>query len=149
MLTATNASLISRISAIVIALGSFSALAQPDLELPPPLAAFLESLPKPPRQLTPATAKALNEAIAELRAERYGEARAALGELDLEQLSAFDRSNTEHILYRIARAEGQYAEARQHISNAIESGGLNEQEIANARDRLAELDATLTTLPPT
>jgi hypothetical protein len=149
MLTATNASLISRISAIVIALGSFPALAQQAAELPPPLAAFLESLPKLPRQLTPATAKALNEAIGELRAERYAEARAALGVLDLEKLNAFDRSNTEHILYRIARAEGQYAEARQHILNAIESGGLNDQELANARDRLAELDSTLTTVPPT
>jgi multidrug efflux pump subunit AcrA (membrane-fusion protein) len=149
MLTATNASWATRISAIVVALGSCAALAQQDSAMPPPLAAFLESLPQPPRQMTPATGKALNVAIAALNAERYDEARAALGVLKVQQLSPFDRSNTEHILYRIARADGEYAEARQHILNAIDSGGLNEQELANARDRLEEIDATIATAPPT
>jgi hypothetical protein len=148
MLTATNASWVSRISAIVIALAPLAALGQP-AALPPPLAEFLASLPQPPRQLTLATSRALNDAIAELQAMRYDRARAALGELSLDELTPFDRSNTEHILYRIARAEGQYAEARQHILNAIDSGGLNEQEIANAQERLKELDPTLATAPQT
>src|SRR5687768_10689738 len=82
MLTATNASWVSRISAIVIALAPLAALGQ-QAALPPPLAEFLASLPQPPRQLTPATGKALNDAIAELQAKRYDKARAALGELSL------------------------------------------------------------------
>ena len=116
--------------------------------MPRPLAEFLSSLPQS-RQLGLTTAKALNGAIAALKAERYDEARAALGELNLDRLTPFERSNTEHILFRIARAEENYGEARQHILNAIDSGGLNEQEIAHAQERLKEMDAALATAPPT
>jgi hypothetical protein len=149
MLTATNASWVSRILglAIVIALTPVAALAQPDPAMPRALAELLASLPRPP--LRAETGKALNDAIAALQAERYTEARAALGNLSLDQLTPIERSNTEHILFRIARAEGKYGEARQHILNAIESGGLNEQEVANAQDRLKEIDAALATAPPT
>ena len=148
MLTPTNTSWVSRILGAVIALTPLAGLAQRDAAMPPPLAEFLSSLPQV-RHLTPATAKDLNRAIAALKAERYDEARAALGELSLDQLTPFERSNTEHILYRIARAEEKYGEARQHILNAIDSGGLNEQEIAHAQERLKEMDAALATAPPT
>jgi hypothetical protein len=146
MLTATNAARVSRVAAIVIMAAPLAALAQRDPPLPPPLAEFLASLPQA-RQLTRTTSKALNDAIAALSAKRYDEARAALATLKLDELSAFDRSNTEHILFRIAYAEGNYGEARQHILNAIDSGGLNEEEIANAQARLMETDAMLA--PPT
>jgi len=87
--------------------------------------------------------------VAALKAERYNEARAAIGSMSLDQLTPFERSNTEQVLFWIPRAEGQYAEARQHILNAIDSGGLNEQEIANAQERLREIEATIATAPPT
>ena len=148
MLTATNASWVSRIlsAAIVIALAPIAAHAQRDAAMPRALVELLASLP---RVLSPEVSKALNEAIAALKAERYSEARAALSHLSLDRLAPFDRSNTEHILFRIAYAEEAFGEARQHILNAIDSGGLNEQETANARERLAEIDAKLATAPPT
>jgi hypothetical protein len=145
---ATKASWVSRIPAIVIALAPLAVPAQDQPAMPRALADFLASLPQPARQLTPRTSRALNEAIAALRAERYEKARDALADLPLDELSPFDRSNTEHILYRIARAEGEYVEARQHILNAIDSGGLNEEEIAHARARLEEIDAALAPAPP-
>ncbi len=152
MRTATSGSRLSRVTGIVllIALTPLAALAQGNSGLPPPLAEFLSSLPPLPlRQVIgPATGKALNDAIAALKAERYDEARAALGSLTLDRLSPFERANAEHILFRIAYADGEYGEARQHILNAIDSGGLNEQETANAQDRLKQTDA-LATAPPT
>jgi hypothetical protein len=139
----------SRISAIVIALTPLAGLAQGDVAMPPPLAEFLASLPQTARQRGPTASRAHNRAIAALNAERYDKARAVLGELSLDRLTPFERSYTENILFRIALAEGKYGEARQHILNALDSGGLNEQEIANAQARLAEIDATLSPPSPT
>ena len=149
MLTNTNASWVVRASAIAIALVPLAAMAQASSAMPRPLAEFLASLPQAGRHLGLTTSRALNEAIAALKAERYTEARAALAELRLDELTPFERSNTEHILYRIAHAEKNYVEARQHILNAIDSGGLNEEELAHAQERLKEIDAAIAAAPPT
>jgi hypothetical protein len=149
MLTATKTSWVARISgvAIVMALTPTAALAQQNSAMPRPLVEFLASLPRLP--VGPEVRKALNDAIGPLSAERYDEARAAIGKLNPAEFTPFERSNTEHILFRSARAEGKFGEARQHILNALDSGGLNEQEIAHAHERLEEIDAALTTAPPT
>jgi hypothetical protein len=148
MPTPTTTSWVSGSLGALVALAPLTGLAQQDTAMPAPLVEFLSSLPRP-LQLSPTTAKALNEAVAAIRAKRYDEARAALGELDLERLGPYERSNTEHLLYRIAYAEGRYGEARQHILNALDSGGLNEEEVAHARARLEDVDAALAAAPPT
>lgn len=148
MLTPTNTSWVSRILGLVIALTPLAGFAQRDAAMPAPLAKFLSSLPQS-RQITPPTGRVLNEAIAALKSERYDEARAELGKLNLDRLTPFERSNTEHLLFKVALAEKKYGEARQHILNAIDSGGLNEEEIVHAQARLKEMDAALATLPPT
>lgn len=85
------------------------------------------------------TAKALNAAIEALNMEKYAEAQAAIGALNLERLSPYERSKVEQILFNISYAEEKYDEARQHLQRSIDAGGLNEQEISQARYQFAQL----------
>ncbi len=89
-----------------------------------------------------ATAKALNTAIEALNAEKYPEAQAAIGTLNLEKLSPYERSKVEQILFNIAYNQEKYDEARQHLQRSIDAGGLNEQEISQARYQFAQLYMT-------
>ena len=77
-----------------------------------------------------ATAKALNAAIEALNMGDYSGAQAALAPLKLDKLSPYERSRLEQILLSAAAAQEKYDEARVHLQNAINSGGLNEQEIS-------------------
>ena len=85
------------------------------------------------------TGKRLNEALEHLKAEHPAEARASLGQLNLERLSPYERSRVEQLYAAIARTEEKYGEAREHLGKAIESGGLNEQEASSARFQIAQL----------
>ena len=89
-----------------------------------------------------ATAKALNTAIEALNAEKYAEAQAAIGTLNLEKLSPYERSKVEQILFNISYNQEKYDEARQHLQRSIDAGGLNEQEISQARYQFAQLYMT-------
>ena len=89
-----------------------------------------------------ATAKALNTAIEALNMEKYAEAQAAIGTLNLEKLSPYERSKVEQILFNIAYNQEKYDEARQHLQRSIDAGGLNEQEISQARYQFAQLYMT-------
>jgi hypothetical protein len=100
-----------------------------------------------PATITAPTGKALNEAISALNAKRYDDARAAIGELRLDRLSPYERGKTEQVLFNISFAEGQLREARQHLLNAIESGGLTEQEIGAAETDIERIDARLAAAP--
>jgi hypothetical protein len=91
---------------------------------------------------------ALNDAIAALTAERYDDARRAIGELRLDRLSRYERAKTEQVLFNIAYGERNYVKARQHLQNALESGGLNEQEAAVVRGEIERIEARLATTPP-
>ncbi len=85
------------------------------------------------------TGAKLNQAIEQLNAEHYAEARAVLGKLNFERLSPYERARVEHLLSAIAQSEGNYDEAGEHLRLAIESGGMNEQEAMTARYQIAEL----------
>ena len=85
------------------------------------------------------TAKALNTAIEALNMEKYAEAQAAIDMLKLDKLSPYERSKVEQILFNIAYAQEKYDEARDHLKKSIDAGGLNEQEVSQARYQSAQL----------
>jgi len=89
-----------------------------------------------------ATGKALNAAIEFLNMEKYAEASAAIGELKLDKLSPYERSKVEQILFNISYSQDKYADARGHLQKAIDAGGLNEQEVSQARYQAAQLYMT-------
>jgi tetratricopeptide (TPR) repeat protein len=89
-----------------------------------------------------ATAKALNTAIEALNMEKYAEAQAAIDTLKLDKLSPYEHSKVEQILFNIAYAQEKYDEARAHLQKSIDAGGLNEQEVAQARYQSAQLYLT-------
>ena len=88
------------------------------------------------------TAKALNTAIEALNMEKYAEAQAAIDTLKLDKLSPYEHSKVEQILFNIAYAQEKYDEARAHLQKSIDAGGLNEQEVAQARYQSAQLYLT-------
>ena len=106
-------------------------------------AAFGQPDPGQPRTPAPtidaATGHALNAAIAALQAGKQAEARVALARLDATKLSPYERSKVEQILFNVAYAEEDYVEARQHLQNALDAGGLNAQEISQVRYQAAQL----------
>jgi len=89
-----------------------------------------------------ATGKVLNAAIEALNAERHDEALAAIATLDRDELSPYENSRVEQILFSIFYAQGQYPAAREHLQRAIEAGGLNAGEIAQAQYQGAQLFMT-------
>jgi tetratricopeptide (TPR) repeat protein len=96
----------------------------------------------PAATIDAATGKALNTAIEALNMEKYAEAQAAIATLNLEKLSPYERSKVEQILFNISYSQEKYAEARGHLQKAIDAGGLNEQEISQARYQAAQLFMT-------
>ena len=118
--------------------------------MPAAVSAFLnlDSVqPRGPAAINAKTGAALNTAIGFLNAERYDDARTAIGSLRLDRLSPYERGKTEQILFHIANSERKYAEARQHLQNAIESGGLTQQEVTQAQRQIEQIDARLATAP--
>jgi hypothetical protein len=97
--------------------------------------------------MSPKTSEVFNDAIAGLNAGRFAAARKTMGELQLDRLSAYERGKAELVLFNIAYAEKDFEEARQHLFNALESGGLDAQETAGARAQFKR-DERLGTAPP-
>jgi tetratricopeptide (TPR) repeat protein len=85
------------------------------------------------------TGKVLNEAIELLNMEKYAEAGQRIGTLSLDKLSPYERGKVEQILFNIAYSQEQFEKARGHLKSAIDSGGLNAQEIDQARYQSAQL----------
>ena len=85
------------------------------------------------------TGKALQAAIDFLNAEDYASARGAISDLRLDRLSPYERSRVEQILFSIEFSEQNYAAARSHLLEAIDAGGLNEQELSQAKYQIAQL----------
>ncbi|HZD53597.1 MAG TPA: hypothetical protein VE175_11165, partial [Woeseiaceae bacterium] len=71
------------------------------------------------------TGEKLNEAIEFLNKDDFANARATLADINLDKLSPYERSRVEQIWSGIAYAEGNYAQARQHLQQAINAGGFN------------------------
>src|SRR5262245_12898957 len=86
-----------------------------------------------------ATGKALNEAIELLNMENYQGAAAKINTLKLDSLSPYERGTVERILFSISYAQEKFEEARGHLQKAIDSGGLNAQQIDEARYQSAQL----------
>jgi tetratricopeptide (TPR) repeat protein len=85
------------------------------------------------------TGKVLSEAIELLNAKQYNAAKQVLGKLDPERLSPYERSHVEQILASIGYSLEDYGGARSHLKAAIDAGGLNEQELSQARYQIAQL----------
>ena len=92
-----------------------------------------------PPELSVATAKVLNVAIEALGKEHYDEAATAIATLQGSRLSPYERSRLEQIRFNLAYARGHYDEARAHLVAAIDAGGLNTQEIEQARYQAAQV----------
>ena len=85
------------------------------------------------------TGGVLNEAIELINAEDFAGAAQRIATLRLDRLSPYERGRVEQILVNIALSQEKYDEARTHLRQAIESGGLNAQEIDQARYQSAQL----------
>jgi hypothetical protein len=85
----------------------------------------------------------LNAAVAHVNAQRYAQARATIGELDFERLTAFERSTAEMILYAAAYREENFVEAGEHVRKALDAGGLSPDRAFRARLALADVDVML------
>jgi hypothetical protein len=85
----------------------------------------------------------LNVAVTDSNAGRYAESRVAIGELDFERLSRYERSKAEQILYTVSYMEGNYVEAREHVRKSIDAGGLSRPEMFNAHLALVNIDVML------
>jgi tetratricopeptide (TPR) repeat protein len=85
------------------------------------------------------TGNILNQAIELLNAENYVGAQEKINTLRLDRLSPYERGTVERILFSISYSQEKFDEARQHLQNAIDSGGLNQQQIDEARYQSAQL----------
>jgi hypothetical protein len=146
MQTATSWSLLPRISAIllVLTLSPLAALAQDDGLLP----AVREFSIRDLAPMSPRVGEAFNEAVAALNAGRFDKAGDAIGKLRLDRLSSYERGKAERVLFNVAYAEKDFTAARQHLVNALESGGLNEPETSAAREQIRRINAQLAAAPP-
>ena len=145
MQTPTRWSRLSRISAIalVLALSPAATFAQDD-ELLPAVRYFSSG---DLLRMSPTVGKAFNEAVMALNTGRFDKAANVIGELQLDRLSAYERGKVERVLFNAAYAEEDFAAARQHLVNALESGGLDEPETAAAREQIRRINARLATAP--
>jgi tetratricopeptide (TPR) repeat protein len=85
------------------------------------------------------TGRILNEAIELLNAANFAAAAQKISTLQLDRLSPYERGRVEQILVNVTVAQEKYEEAREHLQNAIDSGGLNAQEIEQMRYQNAML----------
>lgn len=86
-----------------------------------------------------ATGEILTKAIEALNAEQYDAASQALAQLKMDKLSPYERGRVEQVLAAIANSREDYPGAQAHLLAAVNSGGLNENEISQARYQIAQL----------
>jgi tetratricopeptide (TPR) repeat protein len=84
------------------------------------------------------TGEILQAAIDFINADQTTEARAKLGELDLARLSPYERSRVEQMLASLDMGDENYAGARAHLQAAVDSGGLNDQELSQSTYAIAQ-----------
>ena len=89
--------------------------------------------------MDPNTGKRLKAAVDAIQAQHYAEAESALGELNMDHLSPYERSRAEQLYAVAAQLQSHYSAAREHLKLAIASGGLNDQEASTARFQIAQL----------
>ncbi len=101
--------------------------------------AQVEPAAKPPSGISAAIGEVLNRAIASITAKHYEEAESALATLDWSSLSPRERSRAEQILFNVDFFEKRYDEARAHLLNAVDAGGLTPAEASRAQYQAAQL----------
>src|SRR5688572_21673137 len=92
----------------------------------------------PSNDIDAQTGRILNEAIELMNAGNNTGAAQKIGTLQLERLSPYERGTVERILFNISYEQDRYEEARGHLQKAIDSGGLNAQQIDEARYQSAQ-----------
>lgn len=137
----TNVSLLSIVGRLALAAGLFVGASQSVLAQQAQGGQNGEAAAPAPT-IDAATGKVLNEAIELLNMENYAAAGQKIGTLNLEKLSPYERSKVEQILFNIAYSQEKYDEARDHLRKAIDAGGLNAQEVDQARYQSAQLFMT-------
>jgi tetratricopeptide (TPR) repeat protein len=85
------------------------------------------------------TGRVLNEAIELMNAADHAAAAQKIGTLQLDRLSPYERGTVERILFSLAYEQDRYDQARDHLQSAIDSGGLNAQQVDEARYQIAQL----------
>jgi len=85
------------------------------------------------------TGKRLNEAIEALNAQKYNDANAILSKLNMEKLSPYEQSRVYQIKASIAGAQSDYDGVRKNMQAALQSGGLNDEEMQEARYQIAQM----------
>lgn len=94
---------------------------------------------EPVGTIDPRTGEILAEAIEFLNMEQYVEARARLGDLRVDRLSPFEKSRFHQLMFNLEMTEEDYPAAREQLQLAIDSGGLNPQELSALRYQVAQL----------
>jgi tetratricopeptide (TPR) repeat protein len=89
--------------------------------------------------MNPSVGNHLKAAVAALQSQQYAQAEEALGELNLDRLSPYERSRAEQLYAVAEQLQGHYDGARTHLKAAVASGGLNDQEASTARFQIARL----------
>jgi tetratricopeptide (TPR) repeat protein len=97
-----------------------------------------EEKQKPGGSVDQITGKRLVDAVEALKKEDLKTAKAELGKLNPAKLSPYELSRVEQLYTAIFQSEGNYDEARVHLQKAIESGGLNDQELQQAKYQFAQ-----------
>ncbi len=85
------------------------------------------------------TGKKLNEAIEALNAQKYPDAKAVLAKLNMDKLSPYEKSRVYQIYASIAGAQNDYDGVRKNMQAAIATGGLNDEEMQEARYQIAQM----------
>lgn len=89
-------------------------------------------------QIDSQTGTVLTKAIEFLNNNNIKEARAKLSELKMDRLSPHEKAVVEQMLVNMDMSEEKYASARTHMQAAIDSGGLNDQEVSTIRYQIAQ-----------
>jgi len=77
--------------------------------------------------IDPLTGKRINEALEHLNAQRYGQAEAVLGKLNLERLSPYERSRVEQILASIDHAQEKPAVSWSQTRTSVRTFSMGER----------------------
>ncbi len=85
------------------------------------------------------TGRILSEAIEFLNMDMFAEARARLADLRVDRLSPFEKSRLHQLLFNLEMNDEDYPGAREQLQLAIDSGGLNPQEMSSMRYQMAQL----------
>lgn len=95
---------------------------------------------KPPtHDIDAATGEILTRAIEALNTDSYDVATQAIAELQMDKLSPYELGRVAQIRATIAYALEDFVGAQGYLKAAVDSGGLNEVEISQARYQIAQL----------